>query len=315
MKTSRKILTGVVTVASVLTLAACHSTSEGTNVITMKDDTITVSDFYNEAKNSSAAQQSMLNLVLSRVFESQYGKQVSEKEVKQSYDKTAKQYGSSFSGALQQAGLTPETYKKQIRTTMLVEHAVKKAAKKELTDKNYEKAYKDYTPSMTTQVMALNDEEKAKKALDDVKAEGADFAAIAKDKTTAANKKIDYTFDSASTTLPSEVIKAASKLKEGDHSEVITVLDSATYQKKFYIVKVLKKAEKKADWKSSKPRLKEIILKEKTNDTNFQNKVISSALDKANVKIKDKAFANILAQFASKKDTKANNNLGTPVGQ
>lgn len=32
---------------------------------------------------------------------------------------------------------------------------------------------------------------------------------------------------------------------------------------------------------------------------NFQNKIIAKALDKANVKIKDKAFANILVQYAN----------------
>ncbi|MGT2932982.1 peptidylprolyl isomerase PrsA [Streptococcus catagoni] len=313
MKNTKKIVTGFVTLASVITLAACHSTNENTKVVTMKGDTITVTDFYNEAKSSSAAQQSMLSLVLSRVFESEYGKKVSEKEVEKSYNKTAEQYGSSFSEALAQAGLTTDSYKKQIRTTMLVEHAVKEKAKKELTDENYKKAFKDYTPKMTAQVIVLDDEAAAKKVLGETKAEGADFAKIAKDKTTATDKKVDYTFDSADTNLPSEVIKEAAKLKEGDKSEVITVMDGATYQKKFYIVNLNKKTDKKEDWKEYKKRLKEIILAEKTKDTKFQNKVISDTLEKANVKIKDKAFANILSQFASDKK-KSNDALKSSVG-
>ncbi|MCK1213141.1 peptidylprolyl isomerase PrsA [Streptococcus uberis] len=314
MNTSKKIVTGFVTLASVLTLAACSSTSDNTKVVTMKGDTITVTDFYNEAKTSTAAQQSMLSLILSRVFEKEYGKSVPEKKVEESYNKTAKQYGSSFSDALAQAGLTTDTYKKQIRTTMLVEYAVKQAAKKELTDDNYKKAFESYTPEMTTQVIAFDDEEKAKKVLEETKAEGADFANIAKENTTEANKKIDYTFDSADTVLPSDVIKETAKLNEGEKSAVITVMDSRTYQKKYYVVHLVKKAEKKADWKEYKSQLKEIIMNEKENDSNFQNKVISKTLDKANVKIKDKAFANILSQFASNKNN-TNNALTSSVGK
>ncbi|WNZ92056.1 peptidylprolyl isomerase PrsA [Streptococcus iniae] len=313
MKNSKKLLTGFVTLASVMTLAACSSTSSNTKLVTMKGDTITVKDFYEEAKTSTARQQSMLSLVMSRVFEEEFGKKVSEKDVEKSYNKTAGQYGSSFSDALAQAGLTTEAYKKQIRTTMLVEYAVKVEAKKELTDANYKKAFKDYTPEMNVQVIALDDEETAKKVLEETKAEGTNFADIAKEKTTEAKKKVDYSFDSASTVLPADVVKEATKLKEGEKSELVTVMDATTYQKKFYILNVVKKAEKKSDWKTYKKRLKEIILNEKINDNAFQNKVISKSLDKANVKIKDKAFANILAQFAT--DKNANNAIKPSVGK
>ncbi|VTS20535.1 foldase protein PrsA 1 [Streptococcus porcinus] len=301
MKKSNKLVTGFVTLASVMTLAACSSTNDSTKVVTMKGDTITVTDFYKEAKTSTAAQQSMLSLIMSRVFEQEYGKKVSDKKVEESYNKTAKQYGSSFSDALGQAGLTTETYKKQIRTTMLVEYAVKQEAKKELIEANYKKAFESYSPEMTTQVIIMDDEAKAKKVLEEVKAEGADFSKIAKENTVESAKKIDFTFDSAGTDLPSDVISAAGKLNEGAKSELLTVMDPSTYQKKYYIVNMVKKSEKKSDWKEYKKRLTEIIMKSKENDTAFQNKVISKTLDKANVKIKDKAFANILSQFASNK--------------
>ncbi|KHD45180.1 peptidylprolyl isomerase PrsA [Streptococcus hongkongensis] len=312
MKKSNKLITGFITLASVMTLAACNSTNESTKLVSMKGDAITVTDFYKEAKTSQAAQQSMLSLILSRVFEGQYGKKVSSKDVEKSYNKTAEQYGSSFSEALSRARMTQETYKKQIRTTMLVEYAVKEEAKKELTDANYQNAYKNYTPQMTTQVIALDDEEKAKKVLEETKADGANFEEIAKNNTIDKKKQINYTFDSSDTSLPNDVIKEASKLKAGEKSELISVVDVKTYQKKYYIVNMTKKEDKKADWKEYKSRLKEIILSEKTNDTAFQNKVIAKALDKANVKIKDKAFANILSQFASDKQA-TNSSLKTTV--
>ncbi|WEM59136.1 peptidylprolyl isomerase PrsA [Streptococcus parauberis] len=311
MKKSNKLITGFITLASVMTLAACNSTNDNTKLVSMKGDTITVTDFYNEAKTTQAAQQSMLSLILSRVFEGQYGKKVSDKEVEKSYNKTAEQYGASFSEALSQAGMTTETYKKQIRTTMLVTYAVKQEAEKELTDANYKKAYDNYTPKMTTQVITLDDEEKAKKVLEETKAEGANFEDIAKKNTVNEKKKVDYTFDSSDKSLPSDVIKEAGKLKAGEKSELISVMDPSTYQKKYYIVNMAKKEDKKADWKEYKTRLKEIILDEKNNDTAFQNKVIAKELDRANVKIKDKAFSNILSQFAS--DKSANSALKTSV--
>ncbi len=312
MKKTNKLITGFITLASVMTLAACNSTNDNTKLVSMKGDTITVTDFYNEAKTTQAAQQSMLSLILSRVFEGQYGKKVSDKEVEKSYNKTAEQYGASFSEALSQAGMTTETYKKQIRTTMLVTYAVKQEAEKELTDANYKKAYDNYTPKMTTQVITLDDEEKAKKVLEETKAEGANFEDIAKKNTVNEKKKVDYTFDSSDKSLPSDVIKEASKLKVGEKSELISVMDPSTYQKKYYIVNMAKKEDKKADWKEYKTRLKEIILDEKNNDTAFQNKVIAKELDRANVKIKDKAFSNILSQFASDKQS-ANSALKTSV--
>ncbi|HGC9800682.1 TPA: peptidylprolyl isomerase PrsA [Streptococcus agalactiae] len=300
MKTRSKLAAGFLTLMSVATLAACSGkTSNGTNVVTMKGDTITVSDFYDQVKTSKAAQQSMLTLILSRVFDTQYGDKVSDKKVSEAYNKTAKGYGNSFSSALSQAGLTPEGYKQQIRTTMLVEYAVKEAAKKELTEANYKEAYKNYTPETSVQVIKLDAEDKAKSVLKDVKADGADFAKIAKEKTTATDKKVEYKFDSAGTTLPKEVMSAAFKLDKNSVSDVVSTVDSTTYKTSYYIIKVTDKTEKKSDWKSYKNRLKEVILKDKTSDRAFQNKVISKALEKANVKIKDKAFAGILSQYAT----------------
>ena len=52
-----------------ITYLATNNNSENKALVTMKGDTITVSDFYNAAKDSSSSKQTMLNLILSRVFE------------------------------------------------------------------------------------------------------------------------------------------------------------------------------------------------------------------------------------------------------
>ena len=300
MKKQSKIVTGLVTLASVVTLAACSSSNaSNSNIVIMKGDTITVSDFYKDVKSSTAAQQSMLNLIMAKVFEQQYGDKISKSKVEKAYNKTAKSYGSSFSSALSSAGLTTDSYKQQIRTTMLVEYAVKQAAKKELTTANYKKAYKTYQPQMTAQVIKLDSEDTAKSVLEEVKKDGADFSKIAKSKTTETNKKTEYKFDSSSTALPSSVLTKAFDLKEGETSEVVSAMDSTTYKTSYYIVKAVKKQTKSDNWKTYKKELKKVILNSKMSDSTFQNKVIAKALDKANVKIKDSAFSNILAKFAS----------------
>ena len=296
MKKQTKLYTGVITLMYILTLVACsQEASPKDNLVTMKGDAITVSDFYKQAKDTTAGQQAMLTLVLERVFEEQYGKNVSDKEVTKAYNKQVDTYGSNFSAALTSAGMTEETYKQQIRVEKLIEYAVEKAAKKELTDANYQKAYEKYSPEVSTQVIKLDDEKKAKSTLEQVKAEGADFAKIAKEN--SAEKTVDYKFDSSDNTLPTEVKDAAFKLKEGETSEVVQATDMTTYQPTYYIVKTTKKEAKNPDWKTYKKRLTETILNEKKADSSFQNKVIAAALEKANVKIKDKSFSNILANY------------------
>ncbi|MDT9515696.1 peptidylprolyl isomerase PrsA [Streptococcus mutans] len=293
----RTIATGLVTLLSIVTLAACSKTNQNSKIATMKGDTITVADFYNEVKNSTASKQAVLSLLVSKVFEKQYGDKVSDKEVTKAYNEAAKYYGDSFSSALASRGYTKEDYKKQIRSEKLIEYAVKEEAKKEITDASYKSAYKDYKPEVTAQVIQLDSEDKAKSVLEEAKADGADFAKIAKDNT--KGDKTEYSFDSGSTNLPSQVLSAALNLDKDGVSDVIKASDSTTYKPVYYIVKITKKIDKNADWKAYKKRLKEIIVSQKLNDSNFRNAVIGKAFKKANVKIKDKAFSEILSQYAA----------------
>ena len=181
MKKSRKIAAGLVTLLSVATLAACSSSSKDSSVITMKGDTITVSDVYNQVKNNSATQQAVLTLTLQRVLQDQYGDKVSDKKVSEAYNKVAEQYGTYFSAILAQQGLTTETYKQQLRVQLLVEAAVDAAAKKELTTKNYKAAFKNYVPDTKIEVIKLDSEDTAKSVLEEAKKDGADFASFAKE--------------------------------------------------------------------------------------------------------------------------------------
>lgn len=306
MKKTKKILAGAVTLFAAVTLAAC-SNSADKDIISMKGNTISVSEFYEQVKTNSQAQQVLLSMIISHVFEEAYGDKVSDKEVNEAYEKMASQYGDSFATALASAGLTTDTYKEQIRTNKLVEYAVKQAAEKELTDENYKAAYEAYTPEVTARIIKLDDEAKAKEILAAAQAEGADFAQLAKDNSTDSATKEnggEIKFDSTSTTVPKEVQTAVFALNAGQvGASVVTVVDMTTYTTSYYVVKLEAKSEKSANWEDYKDKLKEIILTEKQNDSAFVATVLKEELKKANVKVKDAAFQNLLSQYVATEES------------
>ena len=296
----KKLLAGAITLLSVATLAACSKSSEGADLISMKGDVITEHQFFEEVKYNPTAQQVLLNMTIQKVFEKQYGSEVTEQEVDDAVAEEQKKYGDSYQNVLSRAGMTPESRKAQIRTSKLVEYAVKKAAEAELTDENFKKAFEEYTPDVTAQIIRLDNEDKAKEVLEKAKAEGADFAQLAKeysndDKTKENGGEI--TFDSASTELPEQVKKAAFALDVNGVSDVIRATGTQAYSSQFYIIKVTKKTEKSSNWEDYKERLKTVILTQKQNDATFVQGVISKELQAANIKVKDPAFQNIFTQY------------------
>ena len=296
----KKLLAGAITLLSVATLAACSNSSQGADLISMKGDVITEHQFYEEVKNNSTAQQVLLNMTIQKVFEKQYGSEVSDKEVEDAVAEEQQKYGDSYQIVLSRAGMTAESRKAQIRTSKLVEYAVKKAAESELTDENYKKAYDEYTPDVTAQIIKLDSEDKAKEVLAKAKESGADFAQLAKDNSTDEKTKAnggEITFDSASTELPDVVKKATFALDVDGVSDVITAPGTQAYSSSFYIVKLTKKTEKSSNWEDYKDKLKTIILTQKQNDATFVQGVISKELQDANIKVKDQAFQNIFTQY------------------
>ena len=309
----KKLLAGAITLLSVATLAACSTSSQGADLISMKGDVITEHQFFEEVKNNPTAQQVLLNMTIQKVFEKQYGSEVSDKDVDDAVAEEQKKYGESYQTVLARAGMTAESRKQQIRTSKLVEYAVKKAAEAELTDENYKKAYEEYTPEVTAQIIRLDSEEKAKEVLAKAKESGADFTQLVKDNTTDEKAKEnggEITFDSASTELPAAVKKAAFALDVDGVSDVITAPGTQAYTSNFYIVKLTKKSEKSANWEDYKEKLQSVILTQKQNDATFVQGVIGKELQAANIKVKDQAFQNIFTQYIQG-ESKGENNTTT----
>ena len=296
----KKFVAGAVTLLSVVALAACAKSGSDKDIVTMKGDTITVGDFYDEIKNNQGAQQYLFQMTINKVFEKEYGSKVSDKDVEKKVDEQKKQLGEAFNSYLTRQGLTEETNKQQIRSNLLLEYAVDQAISKDLTDEAYKKAFETYTPEITANVIKLDSEEKANEVLASVKAEGADFAQIAKENSTDASTKDkggEITFDSGTTTVPTRVKEAASKLDVNGISDVVIVPASQNSTGSYYIVKVTKKEEKGSDWKKYEKRLKEILTAGRKNDANFIRSIIAKAMTNANIKVKDDAFKATFNQY------------------
>ena len=310
----KKFLAGAITLLSVATLAACSTSSQGADLISMKGDVITEHQFFEEVKNNPTAQQVLLNMTIQKVFEKQYGSEVSDKDIDDAVAEEQKKYGDSYQTVLARAGMTAESRKQQIRTSKLVEYAVKKAAEAELTDENYKKAYEEYTPEVTAQIIKLDSEDKAKEVLAKAKESGADFAQLAKDNSTDEKTKAnggEITFDSASTELPAAVKKAAFALDVDGVSDVITAPGTQAYTSNIYIVKLTKKSEKSANWEDYKEKLQSIILTQKQNDATFVQGVIGKELQAANIKVKDQTFQTIFTQYIQGDSSNENNTTTT----
>ena len=296
----KKFVAGAVTLLSVVALAACAKSGSDKDIVTMKGDTITVGDFYDEIKNNQGAQQYLFQMTINKVFEKEYGSKVSDKDVEKKVDEQKKQLGEAFKSYLTQQGLTEETNKQQIRSNLLLEYAVDQAISKDLTDEAYKKAFETYTPEITANVIKVDSEEKANEVLASVKAEGADFAQIAKENSTDASTKEkggEIKFDSGTTTVPTRVKEAASKLDVNGISDVVIDPASQKSAGAYYIVKVTKKEEKGSDWKKYEKRLKEILTADRKNDANFIRSIIAKAMTNANIKVKDDAFKATFNQY------------------
>ncbi|MDU5334461.1 peptidylprolyl isomerase [Enterococcus sp.] len=292
----KKILLATAGLLSVIVLGACSGGSDQ-DIATMKGGKITVEDFYNEAKKEQTNQSLVRNMIIYKVFENAYGDKVTDKQIDKEYAKQEKSLGDSFESQLQSAGYTKKSYKEYLKQSLAFQEGLKAHVK--ITDKDTKAAWDSFHPEVTARIILASSEDEAKeikKQLDDK----GDFAKIAKEKSQDSTTKKDggeIKFDSQSTTVPSEVKEAAFKLKDGEVSDVITAMDSSTYQSSYYLVKMEKNSSKGNDMDKYKKELKQIAEDTKMADQTFSSEVISKELKKANVKIKDDSFENILSDF------------------
>lgn len=291
-------MTTVFAGAALVTLSGCSSSdSASKDIITMKGDTIRVSDLYKEAKQfpSQPTNTLLQNLTFDKIFTKDFGKEVTDKDVSKKVKSIKDQYGSQFSSALQQQGLTEASFTPYMRTQMLEQAAIDHEIKEtQYTDANLKKAWESYHPDVTAYVVSETSKDAATKALDAAKKDDAGKASF--EKTNAESK---VTFNSTSTSVPTEVQTAAFKLKNGEFSDVIESTSSSTGATSYYIVEMVKTSEKGTDMNKYKKELQNVIKTEKESDTTYNNSVITKYLKKNNVEVKNKSFSSIFSQYST----------------
>lgn len=303
MKMNKKIAVAGATLLSIVTFAACAHKSDV--LVSMKTGDITSEKFFTEIKSNPTVQTLLSNKVISTALEDKYSDKVTSDDVEKEYEKMKEQYGDQFQSALVSAGLTEDTYKAQLRSTLLLDYAVKTAAEQELKDSDYEEAFKSYTPTMTAKFVKTKTKDEAKTVVDELKKETAVDTLVAKYGTLskADQKTGELTFDSTTKDVEPELLAQITPMEVNKVSEPIAITDRKTYETVYYIVKVTKKDAKKETWKDYESILKDYIINKKSSDKNYAKQVVSELLKEYKVEVKDEAFKNVIEQYLNHKNT------------
>ena len=293
MKNYIKKAAAAVAVAGVaLSLSACSSNSK--TVVSYKGGKITQEQYYDEMKKSQAGQSTLANMIINRALEEQYGNKVSQKEVDKQYNNYKKQYGSQFSAVLQQNGMTPSTFKQNLKTNLLSEAALKSV--KKVTKKQEQEAWKSYQPKVTVQHILVAKKSTANDIIKQLK-DGKSFKSLAKkyslDTATKNNAGKLPAFDSTDTTLDSSFKTAAFKLKSGEVTDTPVKSQSG-----YHVIKMISHPAK-GKFADHKKAIDNEIYASMAQDQETMRDVIATVLKKADVSIKDNDLKNVLSSYVS----------------
>lgn len=290
MKNMKKLLVAGLGVLTAFSLAACSKT-----VATTSGGKITESEYYNKMKETQNGKQVLQQMILNKVLEKDYGSKVSSDDVNKQYNILKNQYGSQFTVALQQNGLTPSTLKEQIRDNLLLKQAV--IANTKITNKMLKEQWKNFEPKITVAHILVSKESDAQDVINQLKQNGSydNFKKLAKkystDTTTKNNGGKLPSFDGTDTQLDSSFKQAAFKLKAGQFTDS-PVKTSYGYQVIYCI-----KNPGKGQMKDHISELKDQIINEEMNNQATLQKVVSKVLKNGDVSIKDKDLQNILSNY------------------
>ncbi|GAA2972272.1 peptidylprolyl isomerase PrsA [Lentilactobacillus parakefiri] len=272
------------------TLAACGSKT----VATTNGGKITESAYYSSLKSTSSGKQVLQQMILNKVLDKQYGKDVKDSQVNSEFAKYKKQYGSSFNSVLQQNGMTASQLKDSIRSNLLLKQAVKDNVK--ISDAQLQTQFKSYQPKVTVNQILVSKKSTANKVISELK-DGKSFSSLAKKYSTDTATKNKggriAAFDNTNTSLDTNFKKAAFKLKNGQYTKT-PVKTQYGYQ----VIQMVNHPSK-GTWKQHESELKDQIVTSKMSDSNTLHSVVSKVLKKGKVTIQDKDLQNVLSDYLS----------------
>ncbi|WP_283678293.1 peptidylprolyl isomerase PrsA [Lentilactobacillus sp. Marseille-Q4993] len=277
------------------TLVACGSKT----VATTDGGKITESAYYSSLKSTSSGKQVLQQMILNTVLQDQYGKKVKDSKVNAEFNKYKKQYGSSFNSVLQQNGMTAAGLKKDIRSNLLLQEAVRDNIK--VTDKDLQKQFKSYQPKVTVNQILVSKKSTAETVISQLK-KGKSFSSLAKKYSTDSATKNKggriSPFDNTNTSLDSDFKEAAFKLKNGEYTK-----KPVKTQYGYQVIQMVNHPDK-GTYKDHKSELKDQIVTDKLQDSSTVRSVVSKVLKKGNVNIQDKDLQNVLSDYLSSSSSK-----------
>lgn len=284
----------IIAVAGIALSATACSNSNNNTVASYKGGKITQQQYYDEMKKSQAGQSALANMIISRTLQQQYGNKVSQKKIDKQYNNYKKQYGSQFSAVLQQNGMTPSSFKQNLKTNLLSEAALKDI--KKISKKQEQQAWKTYQPKVTVQHILVAKKSTAEKIIKQLKA-GKSFKALAKKYSldTATKNKAGKlpSFDSTDTTLDSSFKAAAFKLKTGQVTKAPVKSQSG-----YHVIKMINHPAK-GKFADHKKAIDNEIYASMAQDQQTMRSVIATVLKKSDVSIKDNDLKNVLSSYIS----------------
>ena len=262
------------TFAASLGLAACSNPGDEV-VVTSNVGDITQDEFYKEIKDI-AGEQLLQQVVVEKILNDKY--EVTDEEVQEQYDTYAQQYGDQMAAVLEANGLTEETFKQNIRFSLLQEKA---KAEVEVSDEEVQAYYDQASKELHARHILVATEEEANEIIKELK-NGGDFAKIAKEKST----------DTASAAEGGDLgwFTVGSMVEEFNDAayalELNTISEPVKSDYGYHIIEVLEKRDVKdyGTLEEKKEEITEAIRNEKADWATIQAKLIKDA----KVEVKDK---------------------------
>ena len=291
----KKWLVGAMACSGLL-LASC-SNSEGEEVASTEAGRVRESELYERMKNEptqsgmSYGEQMLQQILLEDILENEFEDDVSDEEVDTAFEEEAEQYGGveAFEEMLAQQGLSADSVKENIRTSLYVEKAILEHT--EMTEEDVQAAYDEYVVNSTVAHILVEEEELAQDIIDQLN-DGADFGEL------VAEHSTDTGTVEAGGELPlepgrfvPEFEEAAFELEEGEITQ-----EPVESEFGYHVIKMVEEGEK-GTLEEERENIENMIIEGYMQDQQVVQQAISQVVQDANVQIADEELSGAMQQF------------------